>query len=480
MTPQSGEPRAAPRLLRLKVLALVIAAAVLLSWPMLILGAPLVFNDSGRYVRAGEAGVNLLLSTVFSSGGSASSVSASGAASEVQFIRSIPYSVFAYVAASTPLRLVGTTLLQASLVLYMVVALSGRAAEAPRRDITAAALVCALTTPLPWYGSYLMPDILAAAVVLYAAVLISSFDGLSTGERILLGVIATLATASHYGHMPLAAASTGAALAMRIAARRPKFGTAALAGAAPLAVTLIVNLVSSAAVLDSPSLAPRRLPVLLARSIEDGPARWHLEENCATERYAICEVFDEMPSSVQQALWGKNGIWKAATAEQFDRIRQEELVIIWRAFLEYPLRQSLSLARNVALQFVSIDADDFYPAQFAWDDPVRIRILDDARPDALLEGFGLLWAVTALGGAAAIAAMAYRDGLAFGREREIIAVVLFGLVANAAIFGGLSAPADRYQGRLIWIVPLLAALFWLERRRRVAERVRSKARALVG
>jgi hypothetical protein len=43
-------------------------------------------------------------------------------------------------------------------------------------------------------------------------------------------------------------------------------------------------------------------------------------------------------------------------------------------------------------------------------------------------------------------------------------VAIAGLVANAAIFGGLSAPVDRYQARVIWIIPMLAALFWLVRR----------------
>ena len=460
-----------------RVLALVVAAAILLCWPMLILGAPLMFADSASYVRGGQAGLDELLSMVLptTSSGEASIVAGKG-----EFIRSMPYAAFAYLAASTPLGLAGTTFLQAVLVLFMAAALAGRAAEAPRREIAAAVLVLALLTPLPWYGSYLMPDIFAAAVVLYAAVLVSSFDRLSAAERILLALIATLAIASHYGHIPLAAATIGVALAIRWAERRPNFGAAVLAGVAPVVATLLVNFVSSAALLDSPSAAPRRLPVLLARSIEDGPARWYLAESCDTERYAVCEIFDEIPSTIEQVLWSKDGLTWRATAEQSARIRQEEWVILWRAFLEYPFQQSWSLARNAARQFVSIGADDFHPAEIEGLDPLGVRIMADARLGTLLEGFGMLWAATALGGAAAIAAMAARDRLSAGREREIVAVVLIGLVANAAIFGGLSAPADRYQGRLIWIVPMLAALFWLERRRRAAASVRDAAQSPTG
>jgi uncharacterized membrane protein YfcA len=50
-------------------------------------------------------------------------------------------------------------------------------------------------------------------------------------------------------------------------------------------------------------------------------------------------------------------------------------------------------------------------------------------------------------------------------ELEALAILTAGLLANAAIFGGLSAPADRYQARLVWLLPLLLALVWLGRRR---------------
>jgi hypothetical protein len=41
------------------------------------------------------------------------------------------------------------------------------------------------------------------------------------------------------------------------------------------------------------------------------------------------------------------------------------------------------------------------------------------------------------------------------RVRWALALLALGLIANAAICGGLSAPADRYQGRVVWAVVLL-------------------------
>ena len=40
------------------------------------------------------------------------------------------------------------------------------------------------------------------------------------------------------------------------------------------------------------------------------------------------------------------------------------------------------------------------------------------------------------------------------------AFALIVLATNAAIFGGLSAPVDRYQGRLGWFVAVVAAYCW--------------------
>jgi hypothetical protein len=88
------------------------------------------------------------------------------------------------------------------------------------------------------------------------------------------------------------------------------------------------------------SLAPNRVPVLLARSIEDGPGRWYLEEECAhVDRYAICELFDEIPRSVFEMLWAEDGI-RTATDEQMARIRAEETEIVLAAARRYPLQQA--------------------------------------------------------------------------------------------------------------------------------------------
>jgi len=56
---------------------------------------------------------------------------------------------------------------------------------------------------------------------------------------------------------------------------------------------------------------------------------------------------------------------------------------------------------------------------------------------------------------------------------SLAVLIVFVVIANAAVTGILSNVDDRYQGRVIWLLPLLAGLLlltWVDQRR--------KARAL--
>ena len=240
----------------------------------------------------------------------------------------------------------------------------------------------------------------------------------------------------------------------------------------PVVLSLGFNLVASTVAFEEPSTAPKRMPILLARSIGDGPGKKYLEAHCATEKYAICELYpDGFPSSAAGVLFGSTGVTRRATPEQMDRIRAEEMAILKRVMATYPLEQGWSVARNGIRQVFR-----FGTADFRWADIKLVK--DSGRPPKLvlsefqrleerpiLNFFGVIQYAGVIAAVAAIGLFAFRDGLRRGRRnREMLAIALAGLLANAALCGGLSAPTDRYQARVIWIVPLLAGLFWIERR----------------
>ena len=342
-------------------------------------------------------------------------------------------------------------------------------------DITLAVLFCAVLTPLPWFVSYLMPDILAAVVILCGMLVVAGLDRVGFWGGLFVFGAACFAMLSHYGHIPLGFGVGAVALGL-LAVQRRLSVAAALVAALPVLVALGGNAAVNRVAFHEPGVgvATKRLPVLLARSLADGPARWHLEENCDTEGYAICEVFDEgFSSNLGVILWSDAGLG-GATPAQMDRIRAEETTILRRAFLEYPAAQTWSFAGNAVSQTWTFGMDDFSWSRLARlpDGRVDTGPFDPDRSRAGLDAVGGAQLAALIAATLLILLYAWRDGLGAGRrEREILFLAVAGLAINAAIFGGLSVPVDRYQGRVVWIIPALAALFWLTRRNARATRV---------
>jgi len=208
------------------------------------------------------------------------------------------------------------------------------------------------------------------------------------------------------------------------------------------------------------SFAPNRIPVLLARSIEDGPARWYLQEECrAVDRYAICELFDQMPDNVWEVLWAPDGI-RTATPEQMARIRAEETEIVLAAARRYPVQQGEALVRNTLYQAVLLGTGELLPMPAGAPDATLYElapVTSDNENDPALQLFDWIIPVFTV---LAFLVLAWR--LATGRVQsflvEAVVMVLFALLVNAAVYGGLSAPVDRYQARLAWLIPALLAL----------------------
>lgn len=440
--------RSAAPLPSMAVVIFVVVGSKALAWPVLLFGEPFVFKDTASYLAQGEAVVRMLgrMASGLLGGASPSGVASGGQSvaalnQQADVMRSLPYGVFAYVSGLLPIDRLGIVFAQSALVLIMIWVLVAPA-MAQRPWLAAAVSVTILVaTPAAWYASFLTPDILVVALAAFVLILVTTIDDLPWTGIFVLVMIASFAVVSHYGNIPLAAASIAVAFALRLMRRRLQ-AMHIVIGVAPLLVAFVINtaigIVATGG--DKVTVAPLRLPILLARSIEDGPARWYLNDACPTERYAICTHFDDqIPDNIAGVLWGSDGL-AAGGRELLDEIRDEEPTILWRSFLDYPVAQLWSLSENTTRQFFE----------------VGVARLDKTVPPLLdyLMLAGYLASLALLGLAAA---------RAWSSDPVIVDVAvltLVVLVTNAAIFGGLSAPVDRYQGRLAWFVAVVAAYCW--------------------
>ena len=467
-------PLPSPPLLSLGGAALCLGAAVLLLWPMALVTAPLVYFDSFAYAGAGERAIGALRGALWpqAAGGGDGGGGGAAAGEGLGVLRSAAWSVWLAGLGGLPWGAVAACALQTAATLFVLGALVPAGAAIRPKAALAGAAAVGLLSGLPWYASYAMPDILGALVVAYYAALAGPLDRAGRALRLLLGALAAFAILAHYGHLPLAAALAALVLLLRV---RRWNAALLLSALLPVGAAVLVNLATGLAAerLAPPraageataeasppaeaSLAPRRLPVLLARSIDDGLALPHLRAACARDLYESCAFLGEVPGTAGGFLWGEEGI-RRLDAAQMAVLRSEELAIVLGAARERPLRQAGALLANGALQMVRVGTDEILPLPPPGPDGSRPRpVAADASAYPVL-GRADIW-VPALTLAAALA-LVFRAGT--GRLHPALGgpllVVLAGLAVNAAVYGGLSYPVDRYGGRLAWLGPALLAL----------------------
>lgn len=446
----------------------ILGLTILLLWPAFLSGKPLVFPDTVTYYSQGGAvlriagdmlGLEAAPAPALPSGTAeidgaetAAKPEGDGAKSFGGNIRSLPYSIL----LNGSIRLVG---------LFAPIAIFALASAAiammlmdgfGRNRRLLACLALGIGTNMAFYTSQLMPDILAAWLVAIPMILVLREGRVRPATGLLLLAAGTFATMAHYAHIPLAAIMGAAVF---VWAWRRSLRVLAILAQIPLLLTLSFNLVLSVALPDEGggggvSIAPARYPILLARAIEDGVAVRYLEAHCDEGRFTICDLYDTFPDNVYDTLWSdETGIVRIATPEQSRAISREELPLLWQVFLFDPLAQTWALVSNMVEQVVRFGLGDMYEAQFDTEERDKlISLLEKPRPQWFHVAAGIQYVVVA------VATLALMIGWP-GMTRPMRGMVLMGglgLLANAAICGGLSVPTDRYQGRVIWLVVLAA------------------------
>ncbi|WOI56628.1 hypothetical protein [Palleronia sp. LCG004] len=425
--------------------------SALLCWPMLVFGGPIVFFDTGLYIGNGAE----LWSRFADALGWSGSVGDDAARPEIGQLRSVSYALWSFVTSRTFLWARAPALLQTWMTILMLMVLIPRGTLRRPLWMILSAMCLAAVTTLPWYASYAMPDLLAATLVLFYAGLATRLDRAGWGWRVFLLAVGSFAVSSHYGNIPLAAGLAVIVVVLRLARGRLAAWHVAWA-VLPILATLALNSAGSqVSGGGGSSIAPKRLPILLARSVADGPALDYLSGACpAGADLAICRLMPEIPGDVETFLWSDAGI-QGLDAEGLAAIRDEEIAILWHAFLAYPGRQAEALLGNATRQLFEVGTDDLYPALRGDQEEMR----------AYRDSFTILAVFDPVVKLGTFLLCAFALWLALARiytreEALALAVCLAGILGNAAIFGGLSAPVDRYQSRLVWVVPALALLAW--------------------
>jgi hypothetical protein len=432
--------------------AAILAGATMLLWPAVLNGYPLVFSDTGGFLHQ-TLGPLMLWDKPWVYG---------------------PVLHLFHWRISLWLPLAAQGLLVSHLLWLVQRGVAGRAS--PGLHVGVCLLAAALTTA-PFTVAMLMPDIFAPVVVLAVFLLGPARDALGAVERGWLLLLATIGIASHLSHVPLAAAMAGVAFLAGLPRRRGIRDAAwtALPLAAAMALLLGTNLVGHGRA----TLSPHGATFMLARLQADGPAAEVIRAHCPASGWYLCAFADRLPMDANDFLWDADspvnrdpqGVPRFLGGAL---ISAEAGQIVAETLRAHPFAIAMSTLRNTLRQLVTARAGDTLGAEILTI-ALRPRIAEGFPPrelaafDAGMQARGGLAAAVAWLAPLHVAALLLalpllawagwrawcaRDALALA----FLAMIVVGVVANAAATGGLSGVFPRYQARVAWLLPVAALL----------------------
>jgi hypothetical protein len=447
-----------------KSIGAVLVAALLMSWPAVYNGYPLLYPDSMSYLRQGVPVARALFLHRFAGyyGG-----------------RSLIYSVgiLPFHWNVTPWPVVIFNALLTAYVLWLVV----RSLQPGRTSTAYLALLALLSvfTGLGWFVGWIMPDIFGPVLYLAVYLLVFAPETLSRAERRAVVLIAWWSVASHVTHLMLAAGLCVLFVAVLAVRRQLTRRTLRPVGTVALIVLFAAaaHLALHTYLYGEPSLNGQRPPFVMARMIADGPGRWYLRQHCPTLHVEICRHLRDLPDKVDDFLWSARGIWQSASLAQQEQIRNEETRIVLGTLRAYPREELVVSAGHFWRQLHAFGLYDYDPNP--WILAMVDTVLPGARPryletrqaqETLHEDFFTSvqdWTVMLSLVVIACWGLFVRPKRS-PRVIGLATIIGFVVVVNAAVTGVLANVEDRYQARVIWLVPLLAGvqvLTWLDERR---------------
>jgi hypothetical protein len=314
-------------------------------------------------------------------------------------------------------------------------------------------------TGLGWFVSRILPDILAPALVLAVFLLAFCWESLARAERCIVTAVAWLCIVSHASHLLLAAALCLVLTPVFLLQGRKWFAVTAR-----IALIMVVGIAAQLALNwylnGRPSLNGERPPFLAVRVISDGPGRWYLRDHCNPPQFAICKYLSIAGDDSDPLLWT---IADAPEDEQ-QQILHEEMPLVLATVRTYPRQQLAASLRNFWRQLYTFDLDDFGADEYVKEhigeispgireSYLRSRQAHDDMPIDLVTGIQLAAVIVSL--IVILLAAGLWRRIRSWRLTGLSWLVALALLANAAITGVLSTVEDRYQGRMIWLVPLL-------------------------
>lgn len=330
---------------------------------------------------------------------------------------------------------------------------------------------------LPFYISYLMPDILAPGLIVIAATLFAFGPQMRRAEIVGAAVLGLIAVLSHPSHLLIAGVLFGVFGFAALTTRRRGRWIVVLVLAALVTLGGAERLLFRSAVKNIAKSEVTYFPFLTARMIADGPGLRYLERHCPDPAITTCILFAALSKSddpmrltathIVFELTPRLGSFRLMSQDDQKRVVEDQLNFVAAAVLDDPLGVVGGLLKNTVAQ-ARLDS-----IQMTIPQPQQIAVAAARFPEAgLFEGRLILdqgWipaverfhhVINLVSLAIVLTLLVWPDRVATQIKLLALAILL-GILANAFVCGAVSQPADRYGARVIWLLPMLASLLIL-------------------
>lgn len=444
-----------------------ILSILVLIAPALINGYPLVYSDTGTYIAHGFSG-------------------------RIPFDRPIMYCFFVrHISLSASLWLV--IVLQAIL-LWLVINLLCRHFLNFRNHHLACffiILFLSCTTGIANYTSQIMADVFSPIAILSTALLLA-LPSLDRFYKIALSILIVFSNMAHSSNL-LVSTLILVLTAFPLLLLRKKFQQALsrlrylayLVAASWLLVPLTNYLSGSGFVV---SRAPNVF--LMGRLSESGILKNYLDETCSIHPIPLCEYTNALPEKSWEFLWSSNSpLYKGGcvprngqTMECWLVKNQEYASIVHDVFsdahytllylgfaakescaqlLHYeteplvPMMEGSPVLENIAWRFKSEYNQYIHSRQAS--EPFTYENIN--RIQSILLGVSL---------PAFLILLLVKIRNTNHNLLLLFFIIVAGLIMNAVVCASFSMIADRFQGRIIWLLPLITILLVLQKKQKIS------------
>lgn len=341
------------------------------------------------------------------------------------------------------------------------------------------ATVLTFASTLPWFSSYLMPDVFTGVLILVLLVLGLAWEKLNVWERGLYALTASVSISFHYGNVPIALGANMVFLALALSGWRPTGRAWPRFAAINVAILLGVMALAGATSLHKHriALSPSSSTFYLARLLDDGPALDVLNSDCPQESWKVCTELEALNAYKAERIAKPDKsltiadyfLWRGPLGRLgwYQNVEPEAAVIVRRAIQRYPVEVATAVVTNATTQFLMFTIGEFhksfgdrppYPElKRVFGDGVAANYKASRQHESLLsfpvintlDGSLLVISIVLLAGTIAVTVR---------KDRSILYValgLLFFLLGNAFVMGAFSGVFDRYQARVVWLLPMI-------------------------